>query len=546
MLSLSPARRGRRPRSCARWPPRTRAIAELLAALRGLPRARRRHGPPRRQAARAPAAAVRGDAAGAAALRGALARPQPRSRRRPSSTASPRTPWIRSPPRTRSLARVGLAGTGGAYPEDRPPRHRGASRSATAVRAYEALGFTVDATHDVPTEKVRTAFLPVGESHLELLEPTDPASVIARFLEKRSGLHHVCVAVPDIEAALDELAARGVELLDREAARRRGRAQGGVRPSAIGGGRPAGAGGKEERVSVTAEIGIIGGSGLYEMEGFTDVARGRGRDAVRRAVRHAHGRARSRAGASPSCPRHGRGHRILPSELNFRANIFALKTLGVERILSVSAVGLAEGEVRAAAHGDPRPVRRPHRQRGADLLRPRAGRPRRLRASRSARDLARGAGGGLRGRPGPPHHDGGTYVCIEGPQFSTRAESELYRSWGMDVIGMTNLQEARLAREAEICYATLAMVTDYDCWHPDHDVGHRRPDHRRTSSQNAATAKAVLRAAVQRVPREPRALRVRDRAAPRARSPRRSWSPPQVKRDLAPDHRALHAGSRSE
>ena len=165
--------------------------------------------------------------------------------------------------------------------------------------------------------------------------------------------------------------------------------------------------------------------------------------------------------------RHGRGHRLLPSELNFRANIFAMKMLGVERILSVSAVGslkeehkptdfvmpdqfidrtfarvgtfFGDGIVAHVGFGDPVCAT------VLDTFR--------RRAMRSA----------LWGRRG------GTYVCMEGPQFSTRAESNLYRSWGADVIGMTNLQEAKLAREAEICYATMAMVTDYDCWREGHD-----------------------------------------------------------------------------
>jgi 5'-methylthioadenosine phosphorylase len=166
--------------------------------------------------------------------------------------------------------------------------------------------------------------------------------------------------------------------------------------------------------------------------------------------------------------RHGRGHRILPSELNFRANIYGFKKLGVERILSVSAVGslkeehkptdfvipdqfidrtynristfFGEGIVGHVAFGDPV-------------------------CATVAKAAAQGcAEVGVTGKLG------GTYICMEGPQFSTRAESNLYRSWGADVIGMTNLQEAKLAREAEICYATVAMVTDYDCWHPEHDA----------------------------------------------------------------------------
>jgi 5'-methylthioadenosine phosphorylase len=133
---------------------------------------------------------------------------------------------------------------------------------------------------------------------------------------------------------------------------------------------------------------------------------------------------------------------------------------------------------------------------------------------------------------GATHHVGGTYVCMEGPAFSTRAESELYRSWGMDVIGMTNLQEAKLAREAEICYATLAMVTDYDCWHPDHDAV--------TADQiianlgrNAATAKAVLRAALRRLPDGPRTCECATALKFALVTPA-DLVPEQVKRDLAP------------
>ena len=158
-----------------------------------------------------------------------------------------------------------------------------------------------------------------------------------------------------------------------------------------------------------------------------------------------------------------------PSELNFRANIFGMKTLGVECILSASAVGSLKEEY------SPLDIVVPDqffdRTQGAaeHVLRPRA----RRRTSAFAHPFCRILSGiayesGAR-RRARPMHKGGTYVCMEGPQFSTLAESKLYRSWGMDIIGMTNLQEAKLAREAEICYATIALVTDYDCWHPDHD-----------------------------------------------------------------------------
>ncbi len=191
--------------------------------------------------------------------------------------------------------------------------------------------------------------------------------------------------------------------------------------------------------------------------------------------------------------RHGAGHRIMPSELNFRANIYGFKTLGVERILSASAVGslrediapldlvipdqfidrtrgrvstfFGEGVVGHIAFGDP-------------ICAHLAG---------VAHDAAVQAGARV--------HKGGTYVCMEGPAFSTRAESHLYRSWGAQIIGMTNLQEAKLAREAEICYATIALVTDYDCWHPDHDhvTVEMIIDH---LTQNARTAQRVIAGAV--------------------------------------------------
>ena len=342
-----------------------------------------------------------------------------------------------------------MSGQGG-DPEDRPPRHRGAEPGRGASRAYEALGLRrSSATHDVPTEKVRAAFLPVGESHLELLEPTEPASVIARFLEKR------CGPAPRLRAggghrgrARRAEGARACALIDETPRVGRGRPRW---PSSIprrrraccwscveSEGQPRG-----ERRS-TAEIGIIGGSGLYEMEGFTDVARGRGGDAVRRRPRtrsmvgHAGGPARRLPARATR-----RGHRILPSELNFQANVFALKTLGVERILSVSAVGSLKEKYAPLHMVIPDQFVDRTAQRALDLLRPRAGGPRGLRPSLLRATCRARDGRGLRARRAPPHHAGGTYVCIEGPQFSTRAESELYRSWGMDIIGMTNLQEAR-------------------------------------------------------------------------------------------------------
>src|SRR3954464_10518567 len=165
--------------------------------------------------------------------------------------------------------------------------------------------------------------------------------------------------------------------------------------------------------------------------------------------------------------RHGRGHRILPSELNFRANIYGFKQLGVERILSISAVGSLKEEHKPLEFVIPDQFIDRTRHRidtffgdgvvvHVAFADPICG---------ETAGVAQAAGA----KAGAPPKRGGTYICMEGPQFSTRAESNLYRSWGADVIGMTNLQEAKLAREAEICYATMALVTDYDCWHETHD-----------------------------------------------------------------------------
>jgi 5'-methylthioadenosine phosphorylase len=216
-----------------------------------------------------------------------------------------------------------------------------------------------------------------------------------------------------------------------------------------------------------AEIGVIGGSGLYSLPGLENVEEvmldtpwGAPSDAI------VLGTMKGRRLAFLA--RHGRGHRITPSELNFRANIHAMKQLGVGRILSFSAVGSLREDLPPQMFVLPDQFF--DRTRGrvstffgngcvahvgfADPICPEL---------LGALDQACAAAGVSR-------HRGGTYICMEGPAFSTKAESHTYRSWKMDVIGMTNLQEAKLAREAEICYATVAMVTDYDCWHPEHDA----------------------------------------------------------------------------
>ena len=242
-----------------------------------------------------------------------------------------------------------------------------------------------------------------------------------------------------------------------------------------------------------ASIGIIGGSGLYEMAELID----REEHTLQTPFGEPSGPfviGTLRGKRVAFLARHGAGHRILPSELNFRANIYGFKVLGVERILSASAVGSLKHEYKPLDIVVPdqlfdRTQGRVSTFFGRGLVAHVAfAHPLCADLSTIAADAAEAVGATV--------HRGGTYVNIEGPQFSTLAESRLYRSWGMDVIGMTNLQEAKLAREAEICYATLALVTDYDCWHPDHDsvtvdliVANL--------TQNAATAKRTIAGAVE-------------------------------------------------
>jgi 5'-methylthioadenosine phosphorylase len=275
-------------------------------------------------------------------------------------------------------------------------------------------------------------------------------------------------------------------------------------------------------------IGIIGGSGLYEMDGLEVLREERVSTPFGEpSDRYILGRLDGRPVAFLA--RHGRGHRLMPSELNFRANIFGFKQLGAEWILSASAVGSMREDVKPL-----------------DLLVPdqffdrTSGRPssffgRGLIAHVSMADPTCRALGAILCRAGlqtgATVHSGGTYLCIEGPQFSTRAESRIYRSWGVDVIGMTNLQEAKLAREAEICYSTLALVTDYDVWHEtEEDVSVEAVV--AVLLQNVKTARAVLRTAVSLLPEErscPCAHALRDAiiTAPQA-------VPEAVKRELAP------------
>jgi 5'-methylthioadenosine phosphorylase len=282
-------------------------------------------------------------------------------------------------------------------------------------------------------------------------------------------------------------------------------------------------------VSERAEIGIIGGSGLYDMEGLADIREvgletpfGAPSDAFR--VGTLGGR------RVAFLARHARGHRILPGELNFRANIYGMKALGVERILSVSAVGSLKEEYAPLHMVIPdqlvdRTTQRPSTFFGRGLV-AHVGFAHPFCAPLS-KVLAEACA-----EAGATFHVGGTYVCMEGPVFSTRAESELYRAWGMDVIGMTNLQEAKLAREAEICYTTLAMVTDYDCWHPDHDAVTAETI-LSNLVKNASAAKAVLRAAIRRLAAVPRDCEC-STALRNALVTPADLVPAQVKRELAP------------
>ena len=246
-------------------------------------------------------------------------------------------------------------------------------------------------------------------------------------------------------------------------------------------------------------IGIIGGSGLYEMDALVD------RQEVRvdtpwgdPSDAYITGRIAERPVAFLA--RHGRGHRIMPSNLNFRANIFGLKKLGVEYILSFSAVGSLREELE--------PIHFVLPDQFFDRTRGRAStffddglvahitfsHPICSTLADVAEEACRAAGVTV--------HRGGTYCCMEGPAFSTLAESNLYRSWGLDVIGMTNLQEAKLAREAEMSYCTVAMVTDYDCWHPGHDAVTVETVIEYLT-KNSANAQKVAVEAVKRIPHEP-------------------------------------------
>ncbi len=243
-------------------------------------------------------------------------------------------------------------------------------------------------------------------------------------------------------------------------------------------------------------IGIIGGSGLYSMPGF-EAQEERKVDTPWGAPSDPYVVGTLAGKQVAFLARHGKGHRYSPSELNFRANIWGMKSLGVERILSLSAVGSLKEEHKPLDFVVP--YQFVDRTRGristffGEGLVAHVSFAHPVCSQMADVAFASGRDAGVNVKLG------GTYLCMEGPAFSTLAESNLYRSWGMDVIGMTNLQEAKLAREAEMCYTTVAMVTDYDCWHPEHDAV-TVEDIIANLTQNAANAAKLVHAAVAAMP----------------------------------------------
>lgn len=249
---------------------------------------------------------------------------------------------------------------------------------------------------------------------------------------------------------------------------------------------------KTERMT----IGVIGGSGLYEMEGLTNIRKTRistpfGKPSDEYLIGTLFGR------RVVFLPRHGRGHRIMPTDINYRANLYGMKKLGVERIISVSAVGSMREGIRPGDIVIPDQFYDHTKNRRSTffgngvvahvgMAEPVCGSLCKVLSESGA-------------KAGAMVHEGGTYLCMEGPQFSTRAESLIYRQWGADVIGMTNATEARLAREAEICYSTIALATDFDCWHHSEEAVTVEAV-LEVMRHNIETSKAMIKEAVRMLP----------------------------------------------
>ncbi len=277
-------------------------------------------------------------------------------------------------------------------------------------------------------------------------------------------------------------------------------------------------------------IGVVGGSGLYQMEGL-EVLEERRIDTPFGPPSDPFVIGRLEGKKVAFLPRHGKGHRLLPTELNYRANIYGFKVLGVERLISVSAVGSLKIEYAPKDIVVPDQFFDRTRHRvdtffgdglvaHVSLAKPIC--PALIDTFVEASEAA-----------GAKVHKNGAYVCMEGPQFSTRAESEVYRSWGMDIIGMTNLQEARLAREAEICYATLAMVTDYDCWHETEEAvsGEGVME---VVRQNVQMSQEVIRQVLNRLPEESTDCPLCRHALAHSLITERSLIPAETLKKLAP------------
>jgi 5'-methylthioadenosine phosphorylase len=243
-------------------------------------------------------------------------------------------------------------------------------------------------------------------------------------------------------------------------------------------------------------IGVIGGSGLYEMEGLTSIRKVRiatpfGKPSDDYIIGTLHGK------RVAFLPRHGKGHRVMPTDINYRANIFGMKKLGVQRIISVSAVGSMKEAIKPGDIVIPDQFYDHTKHRRSTFF---------GNGVVAHVGMADPVCGGLcevlaqaGDRVGATVHRGGTYLCMEGPQFSTRAESLIYRTWNVDVIGMTNATEARLAREAELCYSTIALATDYDCWHHSEEAVTVEAV-LEVMKHNIETSRAMIREAVQMLP----------------------------------------------
>ncbi|HTQ97360.1 MAG TPA: S-methyl-5'-thioadenosine phosphorylase [Candidatus Acidoferrum sp.] len=255
---------------------------------------------------------------------------------------------------------------------------------------------------------------------------------------------------------------------------------------------------KSKTKAPLAEIGVIGGSGLYSMAGLTNTREVRvktpfGDPSDAFVVGTVEGK------RVAFLARHGRGHRILPTELNFRANVYAMKLLGVQRIISVSAVGSLQEDLKPGQFLIPDQFFDSTKGRKSTFFG--NGIVAHVTFDRPVCPQLSAVLGDACRAQSVPVHEKGTYICMEGPQFSTLAEAHFHRAMNFSVIGMTNVTEAKLAREAEICYSTIAMITDYDCWHPDHDSV-TVATIIATLNQNATNAQNVLRQAIKSLPAE--------------------------------------------